>query len=172
MKRLAILRHAKSSWDEPASDDFDRPLNARGRKAARALGRKLKDRKAHFDLCVASPAARVRETLDGLAETFGDFPFEVRFDERMYLATKDDLVALVRALPNTVEAPLLVGHNPGLERLITKLAREDRSGLRARVAEKYPTAALAVIALEVEHWAEAAQGSGQVVELTLPGQRD
>ena len=171
MKRLTVLRHAKSSWDQPL-DDFDRPLNERGWKAARRMGRELKHRKMTFDVAIASPAARVRETLDGVSETYGDFPFPVRFDERIYMATSDALLELVRALPEETESALLVGHNPGLERLIVALTSDDKRGLRDRVAQKYPTAALAVVELPAKQWPEVEFGSGKVAELILPKELD
>ena len=170
MKRLAVLRHAKSSWDEPNNDDFDRPLNERGWAAARRMGRELRQRQMRFDLCLASPAARVRETLDGLAETYGPFLFPVRFEPEIYLADSATLMELVHGIPETIEAPLLVGHNPGLERLIQRLTRDDQAGLRERVVQKFPTAALAVIELPKSRWSDT--GDGTVVELILPRELD
>ena len=171
MKRLAVLRHAKSSWDEPRLDDFDRPLNERGWKAARRLGRELKHRRMRFDLVLASPAARVRETIDGLQEKF-DFDAPIRFDQQIYAATEGMLLEIVRRLADTVSSPLCVGHNPGLERLILGLARDDERGLRDRIAGKFPTAALAVIEFAVERWNDVEPGSGEVVELILPKELD
>src|SRR5437868_11057004 len=85
MKRLAILRHAKSSWDDPSLDDFDRPLNERGWKAARRMGRELEDRGMRFDLVLASMAARVRETIDGVQKY--DFAAPIRFEPQLYGAS-------------------------------------------------------------------------------------
>lgn len=168
MKRLSILRHAKSSWDDASLADFDRPLNGRGRKAARRMGRELKRRQMHFDLCVASTAVRVRQTLDGLFETYGAAGFEIRFDPRIYEATAATLLDIVRGLPDSANSALIVGHNPGLPRLILELTKDDRGRLRERVAEKLPTAALAQIALPADRWADAEPGSGEIAELILP----
>jgi phosphohistidine phosphatase len=170
MKRLALLRHAKSSWEQPDTDDFDRPLNERGWKAARRMGRELKHRKMRFDLCVASPAARARETLDGLAEGYGEFPFAVRFDERIYMASVATLLDLIRTIPDDSKSPLVVGHNPGLERMIVEVAKDDE--LRRRVEQKYPTAALAVVELPAKRWADIEPGSGEIAELILPKDLD
>ena len=131
MKRLSILRHAKSSRDDRALADFDRPLNNRGWKAARRLGCEIKDRGMHFDLCVASTAARVRETLDGLFQGYGEPDFEVRFEPEIYDASLETLLDVVRGLPETSSAALLVGHNPGVHQLVLGLARHRRDGLRA-----------------------------------------
>src|SRR5437764_3656416 len=146
MKRLAILRHAKSSWDDPGLDDFNRPLNERGWKAARRLGRELKQRGKRFDLVLSSTSARTRETIEGVQEKF-DFGAPVEFDPQLYLASEQLLLERVRALDEKTDAPLIVGHNPGVEQLITSLTHDDREGLRARVAGKFPTGALAIIEL-------------------------
>jgi phosphohistidine phosphatase len=171
MKRLTILRHAKSSWDQPDGKDFDRPLNDRGWTAARRMGRELKRRHVTFDLVLASMAARVRETLDGLREEF-EIKAPVRFEPEIYHASEAALLALVRALPDTVEAPLLVGHNPGLQELILGLTRDDPVGRRRRVAQKFPTAGLATIELPVEHWSEVGPGRGSLTELIIPRDLD
>jgi phosphohistidine phosphatase len=171
MKRLTLLRHAKSSWDDPSLDDFNRPLNERGWKAARRMGREMKHRGIRFDLVVASTAARVRETIDGVQEKF-DVGAPIQFEPRMYGATEHELLALVRALPDSVHAPLLAGHNPGLERLVVQLTYDDDQGLRRRIAGKYPTGALAVIELPTGRWADVIPGSGQLVELILPKELD
>src|SRR5258708_22044762 len=108
MNVLTVMRHAKSSWGDADLDDFDRPLNERGRKAARRIGRELKRRRVRFDRVIASPALRVRETLDQLADGYGD-SFDVRFDPQVYAASVQTLFDLVRRIPATVHAPLLVG---------------------------------------------------------------
>jgi phosphohistidine phosphatase len=171
MKRLTVLRHAKSNWDDPSLDDFNRPLNERGWKAARRMGRELKHRHMHFDLVLASTAARVRETIDGVQEKF-DFDASIKFEPRMYGASTEVLLSVVRGLPETAHAPLLVGHNPGLERLLVELTRDDDRGLRRRVAGKYPTGALAVVELPAHHWKDVEPGSGEIVELILPKELD
>jgi phosphohistidine phosphatase len=171
MKRLAILRHAKSSWDDPALDDFNRPLNERGWKAARRLGRELKTRGIKFDLVLSSTSARTRETIDGVQEKY-DFAAPIEFDPRLYHANEQMLLELVRTLDEKVKAPLLVGHNPGLERLIGELTDDDTKGLRERVTDKFPTGALAVIELPAKRWAEVESASGEIVELILPRELD
>jgi len=171
MKRLAVLRHAKSSWGDPNLDDFNRPLNERGWKAARRIGRELKHRNMAFDLVIASTAARVRETIDGVQEKY-EFAAPIRFEQRVYLATTQALLQLVRELPDSVEAPLLVGHNPGLERLLVELTHDDGNGFRHRIAGKYPTGALAIVELPAGKWSELSPGSGRIVELILPKEID
>ena len=171
MKRLAILRHAKSSWDDPALDDFNRPLNKRGWKAARRMGAEFTNRGLSFDRVLASTAERVRETLEGVSEQF-DLSASIEFDRGIYLASEATLLSRVRALPETVKTPLIVGHNPGLERLLIGLTHNDSRGFRARVAEGYPTAAFAIVELPTDEWAESEPGSGQLIELIFPRDLD
>jgi phosphohistidine phosphatase len=165
MKTLTLLRHAKSGWDAPVARDFDRPLNARGRKAARAMGREMKRLGLGFDLVLASPAARVTETLTELAQGYGG-AVETRFDEGIYLAPVEALLALVRASDDADPRLLLVGHNPGMEQLALLLSEGGQ--LRDEVAAKYPTGALAEIGFDVAHWRDVAAGEGKLARFIRP----
>lgn len=169
MKHLSILRHAKSDWGDSKLDDFDRPLNDRGWKAARRMGSELKHRGIEFDLVIASPAARVRETLDGIIEKLKP-NVEIRFEPRMYLASEEDLLEIVRDLPEGAHATLLVGHNPGMHQLVLDLTRDGAA--RNRVMHKFPTAALAQIELPTDRWRYVEQGSGKLAALILPRELD
>ena len=165
MKRLTVLRHAEASPALPGADDFDRPLSAKGWQQARRVGEEIKSRGLTCDLVLASTARRVRETLDGVSETCG--PLATRFEEDLYLATERSLLDHIRTTPRNVSSLLVVGHNPGLERLITDLARDDPHGRRARVAAGLPTAGVAI--LELESWTAAERARADLVELILPG---
>lgn len=171
MKRLAVLRHAKSSWDQQQLEDFARPLSARGREAAKRMGVELTRRGLGFDYVIASPAARVRETIDGVKEKF-ELPASVLFEQRIYLADEQQLLSIIRELSEDVRLPLIVGHNPGLERLIVELTREDEDHLRERVARKFPTGAFALLELPATRWPEIKNGSGKIAELILPRDLD
>lgn len=171
MKRLAILRHAKSSWDDPGLDDFNRPLNERGWKAARRLGRELEKRKMKFDLVLSSTSARTRETIDGVKRHY-DFSAPIKFEQDIYLASEASLLALVRSFDEAVKAPLIVGHNPGLEMLIADLTSDDDQGLRRRILGKLPTGALAILELKAKTWSEVCKSGGKIVELILPKELD
>ena len=171
MKRLAVLRRAKSSWAEAGMDDFDRPLNERGRNAARRIGEELAARKLRFDLVLASKAVRVRETVAEVSKAY-DFGSDVRYVEGLYDASEELLMAVVRAIPEKDESVLLVGHNPGLQQLLATLTRADPNGYRERVATKFPTAALAVIELSVDQWEQVIASCGEIVDLILPRELD
>ena len=171
MKRLAVLRHAKSSWDQPDLEDFDRPLNERGWKAARKIGSALATRGFDFDRIVASTAVRVRETLDGVREKFA-LSAPIQFDSRIYLADVEQLLKIVRELPETVHRPLLVGHNPGLEQQLALLAIKDGDHFIQRVAHNFPTGAFALVDLPQDRWNRIEPGSGRIIELILPKELD
>ncbi len=165
MKILTLLRHAKSGWDAPIVRDFDRPLNARGRKAARAVGRELRRLGHGFDLIHASPAARVTETLAELAQGYGG-AVDARLDEDIYLASVETLLALVHSADDADERLLLVGHNPGMEQLALLLSHAG--ALRDQIAVKYPTGALAEIGFDVAHWRDVAPGEGRLARFIRP----
>src|SRR6476659_10245369 len=153
MKRLTVLRHAKSSWKDRLLDDFDRPLNGRGRRAARRLGQEINERGLEFDFVLASPATRVRQTIDGVSEHHKlDAP--LHFEPRIYMARVAELLDLIQSIPPEAKSARLVGHNTSAERLIMKLADDDERGLRKRVEEKFPTAALAAIELPIDSWSD------------------
>jgi phosphohistidine phosphatase len=168
MKSLTLLRHAKSGWDDPVSRDFDRPLNPRGRKAARTVGREMKARGLTFDLVLASPARRVMETIEEVAAAFGQL--QADYDQRLYLASTATLLEIVRSTADDIERLLLIGHNPGLEELALCLSR--RGELRGEVEVKYPTGTVAAIELPVERWAEVREGAGQIVRFIRPRDLD
>jgi len=165
MKTLTLLRHAKSGWDVPVARDFDRPLNARGRRAARAMGREMRRLDLAFDQVLASPAARVTETLAELAQGYGG-AVDTSFDEAIYLAPVETLLALIRAADDNDARLLLVGHNPGMEQLALLLS--EAGALRDQIAVKYPTGALAEIGFEVTHWHEVSPGLGRLARFIRP----
>ena len=169
MKVLTLLRHAKSTWDDPVARDFDRPLNRRGRKAARRIGEAIRDLGLAFDAVVASPAARVKETLDEVEQGCGR-PLGAVYEQRVYLASLDTLIGIVRGADDGVERLLVVGHNPGMESLA--MALTSGAGLRDEIAVKYPTGTLAEIALPAERWAEVAPGTGRIARFIRPRDLD
>ena len=167
-KTLGLLRHAKSDWDDVSLRDFDRGLNDRGRRGAAIMGGHIRAHGVRWDMLLASPAERVRRTLDATR-----LQAPVTWDERVYLADSDALVELLRGIEGDPGAVLVVGHNPGLQQLIFDLvAPEHENDLFAAAAEKYPTAAFAVLELAIERWADCAPGCGTLVHLTRPRDLD
>ena len=164
MKRLTVLRHGDAAPALPGGEDFDRPLSPRGRHQARLVGQDFKARGLSFELVLASTARRVRETLDGVAGTYDALP--IRFEEQLYLASERFLLDQIRTAPDDVTSLLIVGHNPGLERLVADLARNDTNGLRARVIAGFPPAGVAI--LDLDSWRAADRAGADLVGLVLP----
>jgi phosphohistidine phosphatase len=169
MKTLTLLRHAKSGWDDPVARDFDRPLNPKGQRAAAMMGRHLKAEGLAFDHVLASPAARVVETLAQVATGYGS-DLAPHWDQRLYLASAATLLDLIHELPDGADSVLFSGHNPGLEELVLLLAGEN--GLRDSVEVKFPTASLAEMRFDVARWADVKPGKGELLRFTRPRDLD
>jgi phosphohistidine phosphatase len=170
MKRLTLLRHAKSTWDDPVARDFDRPLNRRGRKAARRVGEEMRALGLTFDAAIASPALRVKETLVEVEAGYGR-SLSVRYEDPVYLASVQTLLEIVRGAGDEVESLLLAGHNPGMESLAIALSRG--SPLRDDLAVKYPTGTLAELVFDdAESWREVGPGAGRLDRFIRPRDLD
>ena len=166
MRRLILLRHAKSSWDDPDLADVDRPLSERGRTAARAMATYLRAHPVHADRIVCSPAARTRETLSLVAPSLGSVRDPVRrraVHVRRRCALFDHLVA---TLEDDRACVLVVGHNPAIGELAGTLASEG-DGL-AGVRTKYPTGALAELELAIDSWSALRPGCGRLIAFVRP----
>jgi len=143
-KTLILVRHAKSSWDLDV-DDAERPLSGRGRRDARAIGELLVSRAVQPDLVLCSPATRTCQTWEG-AVAAGANAGDVRIEPAIYRAWVPELVSLIRAVSESVDTLLMVGHAPGIPDLVEHLAaREGGSDLWARMEAKFPTAAVAIL---------------------------
>lgn len=170
MKTLTLLRHAKSTWDDPVERDFDRPLNGRGRRAAARIGQWLADDDARFDHVRASPAVRVRQTIEGVEDGLRR-PLGPMFDARVYLASAITLLDIVQGFEADATRALLIGHNPGLEDLLLLLT-PDADSLRGEVEIKYPTATLAILDLDVPTWRDAGAGCATLRHFIRPRDLD
>ena len=152
MKKLLLLRHAKSSWEDVSLRDFDRPLNERGQRAAPLVGKFMREKKIRPDLVICSPAKRTRETIALVLKAAGTEPL-LRYDERIYEASVGQLVEVVSQIEDDKTEVMLVGHNPGFENLLERLTGETI---------RMSTATLARIALNADKWSEAAMMRGQL----------
>ena len=160
MKTLGLLRHAKSDWGDPSLADIDRPLNKRGQKAAAAMAPVLAE--SGFDLVFASTARRVRETL----EHAWDGPVEWR--EAIYGAGPSQLLEMAAGVAAGIERLLIVGHNPTMHFLATRLAVHGDPALLGALADKYPTGALALIDLPIDRWRDIEVGTGALRRFVRP----
>lgn len=165
--RLYLFRHAKSAWDDPALEDYDRPLAPRGRDAARSMGAWMRRHDAAPDLVLCSTAARAQQTALLCFEERG-WPAAVRYERALYLAPAEALVARVAAIADGERRVMLIGHNPGLEDAASRLSVEGEIKMRHRLKEKYPTAALVILDFAHEDWAQAMDAGGRLVEFITP----
>lgn len=155
MKTLLLLRHAKSSWKDPDLADFERPLNDRGRKAAEMIGRFIAKQNVAIDLVISSPALRARQTIELALRSAKRSP-EVRFDQRIYEASSTRLLEIVSQIEDDRKAVLLVGHNPGMEELLTLLVGSE---------QHMSTASLARVSLGSKKWDKVMAGKGTLDSL-------
>lgn len=167
MKKVILLRHAKSSWDDPAVDDHDRPLNRRGKAAAPLIGHWLSERRHLPDTVLCSSAARTTETVRRLRKTLPKLPAPA-VERELYHASPSAMRDRLAMLPQDCETVMLVGHNPGLGSLVRKLSdgRENRRCRRAY--EHFPTGAAAVLELDVESWSQIDFASARFVDFAVP----
>ena len=166
MKRqLLLLRHAKSSWDEPDLPDRERPLAARGRRDAAALGARLARRRLAIDRVLCSPSARTRETLALLAL---DPATPVTFAEPLYLASARTLLTRLRRMPPRTRSVLVIGHDPGLEQLARSLAERGRKQALQRLARGFKTGALAELSISEDGWRALSPGTAYLERFTRP----
>lgn len=172
VKLLGLFRHAKSSWEDMGVRDFDRALNTRGQKGAALMGQHIAEYGVNWGQVIASPATRVRETIDSAIEAAGSCP-PITWDDRIYLASSETLVDVLREKGGDSDTVLLCGHNPGLQELVFDLVREDGANpLLDKVAGKFPTAAFAVIELDIESWSDLPLHCGELVHLARPRDLD
>jgi phosphohistidine phosphatase len=163
LKRLILLRHAKSSWDDPDLPDQDRPLAPRGRKAATKMGQHIQHIQhiqtqalARPELVLCSPALRARQTLERVLPFLDPQP-KVVFDEAIYGASAGELLYRLHRVDRSVGSLMVVGHNPGIEDLAVALVG---------TIESFPTAALAILVVPVDTWDEVGRpGPGPTARL-------
>ena len=167
MKTLYLLRHAKSSWDDPTLADHDRPLAPRGRKAAPRMAVWLRTQARRPDLVICSTAARARETWELVARELQPAP-EVDVRRSVYDAGPQQLIAIARGTPAHVETLMLVGHNPAMEEAAALLARDGDARALATMQGKYPTAAVAELTFDVDSWQGVGQNTGHLARFVRP----
>lgn len=168
MGTLLLLRHAKSSWADPSLADVERPLAPRGEKAARAIARYLLEKRVRPELVLCSTSHRTRQTFEAIEPSLGR-DVAVEYEQELYGASEDELLARIRRVPPEVDTLLMIGHNPGMQDLALLLAG---GGARLdRLREKFPTAALATLAT-ADGWAGLKAGGAELVDYVVPRELD
>jgi phosphohistidine phosphatase len=166
-----LLRHAKSDWSELGARDHERTLAARGREAAPQLGAYMAGHGLLPDRVVCSTAIRARETWDLVAAALPGHR-QVVYDERLYAAEADGILAVARDTPDAVQSLLLVGHNPGLKDFAEWMIAGGDAGARGRLSQKLPTGALVVIDFPIDAWHRLQPAAGRIDRLVTPRSLD
>lgn len=171
MRELLLFRHAKSRWDVAGVHDHDRDLTPRGERAARRMGKLLAEHGLLPDRVLCSTARRAKRTWELAAAELPDVPSPA-FDRALYLAEPQRLLDIVRRAGDGARRLLVVGHNPGIHAFAMLLLSDGPAEARARLAAKFPTAALAQIACDAASWAKLGAGSGRLVAFWRPRDLD
>jgi phosphohistidine phosphatase len=162
---LYLLRHAKSSWDDPGLEDRDRPLAPRGRRASAHIAEHLRDDHVAPALVLCSSALRTRETLAAILPAL-EGEVEIRIEDGLYLAGIDALLARLNDVPDSVPSVLLIGHNPSIHELALTLA--GRGDGLDRLRERFPTGALATLGIPAGGWSDLRSGAAVLEGFVLP----
>lgn len=162
MKRLLLLRHAKSSWDDPSIEDFHRPLNEKGKCTAPLMAAHIKDQGISWDKCLCSPSTRTKATW-AYIRAKGQ---RALFPKELYLATSTRIMNLLGEKGGQANSILIIGHNPGLHELCLLLAKKgERLDL---LHKKFPTAALAVLECDIGSWDGLTPGCATLCHYVRP----
>lgn len=153
MKTLFLVRHAKSSWDDPFQEDFDRPLNKRGKRDAPRMGKRLKEKDIHPGLLLSSPAERALSTCMIIAGKIGYSALNIQTDPALYHASEDKLLSIVHRFTDANDEVMIFAHNPGLTDFANRLSREP-------VTNNIPTCGIVAIRFSVDSWKSVAWKKG------------
>jgi len=161
VKRLILVRHAKSDWSLPDQEDWDRPLNARGQRDAPEMARRLRSRRLKPDRILSSPAVRALTTVSIMTRELRVAPSRLQADERLYLAAPADMLAVIRELGGESRQLMVVGHNPGITEFANRLSAGD-------TIDNMPTCAVFTARFEITGWDQLDWGRGEDAEFDYP----
>ena len=159
-KTLILMRHAKSSWDDPTLDDKDRPLNKRGKRNAPEMGRRLAEDGFMPEVVISSPARRALKTAERAASELGFEKSDVGIEDSIYSWDSNSVLEAIWGLDDDLSSVMMVIHNPAITDLVNELTGSD--------IENIPTAGVAVIGFEAPKWSKVQAGSGELVMFDYP----
>jgi phosphohistidine phosphatase len=162
MKTLYVVRHAKSSWDDPDQADFDRPLNDRGKRDAPRMGKRLKEKDIHPDLLISSPAKRALSTCKRIAKELGYAKEKIKEDRQLYHASDDLILSVLHDVNDKHSTVMIFGHNPGLTDFVNSLMSEEKN------IDNIPTAGVVAFRLDVGSWKQLTWGIGKMLFFDFP----
>ena len=160
MKTLLLVRHAKSSWDDPAEKDFDRPLNARGKKDAPEMAKRVREKKIIIDTFVSSPAKRARKTAQAFAEEFGKDKEDILFKPELYMADRRVFYEVIEGITDSSQNIAVFSHNPG----ITDFA----DGLGVVGITDMPTCAILAVKIHTDKWQDFRDAKKELIFFDYP----
>jgi phosphohistidine phosphatase len=166
MKTLCVIRHAKSSWDQPGLSDFDRPLNDRGKRDAPRMGKRLKEKGVHPDVMISSPAKRAFSTCKRIAAVLGFAEEKIKTERALYHADEEEILSAVRKINDKHHVAMVFGHNPGLTEFANLLSDKDN------VIDNVPTCGVVVFDFKVDSWTQINFGNGEFVFFDFPKSRE
>jgi len=166
-RRIYLLRHAKSAWDDAAKDDHDRDLAPRGRQAAERMAAYCRAEGIAPALVLCSTARRTRETLARLVPHLSGAA-RIEFEEGLYLAAAEELLRRLRRVEDSLRSVMLIGHNPGMHELVLQLVGGGDAAALQRLRGKFPTGALAEIAFAAERWRDIDTDRGRLLRFVVP----
>lgn len=159
MKKLFIIRHAKSDWSNPFLYDIDRPLNKRGKTNAKYMGKLLESKNVYPDLFLSSPAKRAKKTSNKIAKELGFKKNEIVFSDDIYESSANTLLNIIKSIDNKYNIVFLVGHNPGLNMIAYNLIRFD---------ENIPTCGIVQIDFDINRWEEISDNNSKLISFQYP----
>jgi phosphohistidine phosphatase len=162
MKKLYVVRHAKSSWDDTEVADFDRPLNERGKRDAPVMAERLKANGVQPDLLVSSDARRAFSTAKRFGAAFGYSKHKIKKERRLYHASEEMILEIIRSLPDSAETAMVFGHNPGLTDFVNELS------IDGDVTDNIPTAGVVAFEVPVASWQDINFQMGRMVRFDYP----
>jgi phosphohistidine phosphatase len=168
MKTLYLIRHAKSSWDDPEQADIERPLNKRGKKDAPNMARRLKEKRVTPDVMITSPATRAHDTCTSFAKILDFDSDKIKIEKRLYHADEEQILKVLHELKDherdDEEVVLLFGHNPGLTEFTNRLLDEN--------IDNIPTCGIVKAQLNIKRWKEAHFGCGELEYFDFPKNKE
>lgn len=166
MKTLYVVRHAKSSWEDPLKPDFERPLNDRGKRDAPRMGKRLKEKEIHPDLMLSSPAKRALSTCKRIAKELGYAKARIKEEQQLYHAGDDDILSALQELNDKHDVVIVVGHNPGLTDFVNSLMSEEK------MIDNIPTAGVVAFKLNIPSWRHLTWGIGEMLFFDFPRSKE
>jgi phosphohistidine phosphatase len=166
VKTLYIIRHAKSSWKDPAQDDFDRPLNERGKRDAPRMGKRLKEKGIYPDLMLSSPAKRAFSTARRIGKEIKYAKDDIKAERRLYHADEEIILDVIQNVKDKYQAIMVFGHNPGLTDFVNTLQHEELD------IEYIPTCGIVAFQLDIDSWKDVNWGKGRIVFFDYPKSRE